>query len=212
MIWLALGTLLLAISSLGRKPAAGLAARLSPAMAYRINDSVSLFERASSAMAAMGARARRRPNAQYAELVELADLLAVIERVLASGDSTLGAIFWIGQRGQGRDAKQFEGIARRVSAGAELGAELAAWQGSARSVESQDLLTKLISTTNSGADVVAIVANLRASVEGAMRAAQLAALGKSEMRMMIPIVFLVLPITVLFAVFPSLTLLNLTIQ
>lgn len=212
MIWLALGILFLALFSFGRKPAMGLAARLSPAMAYRINDSVSLRERASRARAVMHARAQRRPNAQYAELVELVDLLAVVERVLASGDSTLGAIAWIGKRGRGRDAKQFEGIARRVAAGAELGAELAAWQGRARSAELQDLLTKLISTTNSGADVVAIVANLRSSVEGAIRAAQLAALGKSEMRMMIPIVFLVLPITVLFAVFPSLTLLNLTIQ
>ncbi len=212
MIWLLTGFALLAFVALGRRAAPTLQSRIAPSVAYRLEAASRPQQRVAEAFEKVRAKLHRRPNAQFSELVELVDMLAVVERVLASGDSTLGAITWLGRRGHGRDARQFALVAQKVAAGSELGAELRAWQSKARSAELQDLLTKLISTTNSGADVVAIVRNLRDSVEGAIRAAQLAALGKSEMRMMIPIVFLVLPITVMFAVFPSLTLLNLTIQ
>jgi hypothetical protein len=46
-------------------------------------------------------------------------------------------------------------------------------------------------------------------VDSAIRAKQLSNFSGTETRMLIPLVFLVLPITVLFAVFPSMTLLNL---
>ena len=212
MTWLLAGSFFVALAYMSRSVRPNLAARIAPAMAYRIEATSTLRQRAAAAVLKLRTQAQRRPNAQFSELVELVDMLAVVERVLASGDSTLGAITWLGRRGRGRDAQMFKLVAQKVSAGAELGTELSHWQSNARSAELQDLLTKLISTTNSGSDVVAIIRNLLASVEGSIRAAQLAALGKSEMRMMIPIVFLVLPITVLFAVFPSLTLLNLTIQ
>lgn len=212
MTWLFAGSVFVALAYMSRSVSPNLAARIAPPMAYRIEAASTMRQRAAAAVLKLRTQAQRRPNAQFSELVELVDMLAVVERVLASGDSTLGAITWLGRRGRGRDAQTFKLVAQKVSAGAELGTELSDWQSNARSAELQDLLTKLISTTNSGSDVVAIIRNLRASVEGSIRAAQLAALGKSEMRMMIPIVFLVLPITVLFAVFPSLTLLNLTIQ
>jgi tight adherence protein C len=100
-------------------------------------------------------------------------------------------------------------VATRIGSGGSLVQELKAWQVSASSRELQEFLAKLIASTTQGSDVISVLRGLRRSVDSAIRAKQLSNFSGTETRMLIPLVFLVLPITVLFAVFPSMTLLNL---
>jgi tight adherence protein C len=50
---------------------------------------------------------------------------------------------------------------------------------------------------------------LAESARGQLRVAQLKNAGKNELKMLVPLVFLILPVTVLFAIFPSLQILQL---
>jgi tight adherence protein C len=50
---------------------------------------------------------------------------------------------------------------------------------------------------------------LSASAKSQLKVAQLKAAGRNELKMLIPLVFLILPVTIAFAVFPSLQLLQL---
>jgi tight adherence protein C len=53
-----------------------------------------------------------------------------------------------------------------------------------------------------------MLSELSASARAEIRNMLLRQAGKNETRMLIPLVFLILPITVLFAIYPSLELLN----
>ncbi|MEY4741635.1 MAG: hypothetical protein RL672_385 [Actinomycetota bacterium] len=197
---------MLTVASLGGT-SASLAQRLKPELRYRLADGKSgraaVIERLLAAV-----RKPRLRSAGLKNLAELGDCLLLLERLLISGDSAFTAIEWMGQRTRGDLGRRFRLIHQRVQAGAALSAELLLWQSQAQSLQEQELASKLLAAVQQGSDVVAVIRGLRESVDGHIRARQLAALGKSETRMLVPLVFLVLPITVLFAVFPSLSLLN----
>jgi tight adherence protein C len=157
----------------------------------------------------------RTKSADLQELNDLSEVMLLIERLLAAGDSPAGAIEWISARADlahGRGSVVLTGlnrVATRIGSGGSLVQELKAWQVSASSRELQEFLAKLIASTTQGSDVISVLRGLRRSVDSAIRAKQLSNFSGTETRMLVPLVFLVLPITVLFAVFPSMTLLNL---
>lgn len=186
--------------------------RLSPKVVYRISKGDAPALRLRSRVRQITARLKSAPSANLDELFELHDMLIVFERLLASGASVLVCFEWLGARSTSPIARRFGAMHRRICSGSPLISELRDWQVAAGNRETQDMAAKLIAATQTGADIVAVLRSLRESLSAAARAKQIANLGSSETRIMIPLVFLVLPITVLFAVFPSLSLLNLTLQ
>lgn len=192
-----------------------LRSRITATVAYRVGRP-SLRSELSAWLRRM-ARAffKRTKSADLQELNDLSEVMLLIERLLAAGDSPAGAIEWISARADlahGRGSVVLTGlnrVATRIGSGGSLVQELKAWQVSASSRELQEFLAKLIASTTQGSDVISVLRGLRRSVDSAIRAKQLSNFSGTETRMLIPLVFLVLPITVLFAVFPSMTLLNL---
>ena len=186
--------------------------RLHPKVAYTLSANLSPLSRLIKSVS-RSLRGKKLANkafrsASLPELLEVVDVLFQLNLLLTAGESVLGAIDWLGRRSGSKLGEQLRAISRRIHAGGELEAELLQWQTQAASLEEQELASKLLLATGSGADIVAALKNMARSIEDSARAARLAAMAKSETRMMLPIVFVILPITVIFAVFPSITLLN----
>ena len=184
-----------------------LARRLNPSVRYRIPDRRTEL---SHALAALRERlfASRMHRVSLRQLAELGDCLLLLERLFQSGDSVIGALEWLGARTNGVLGQRIRLLVGRVEAGAAIAKELSSWQAEARSRQEQEMAAKLLAAVQQGSDIVAVIRGLRESVDGHIRAKRIANLGRSETRMLVPLVFLVLPITVLFAVYPSLSLLN----
>lgn len=216
MTWLSvlLGSVCLALAVVSPASRGRLAGRLNVTLNYRIQKlswSRSLWLQLRSRVSSKYAS---RKAANLDELVEFADVLVLIERLLVAGESVSGSIAWLAARSSAVGAKKssllsrYESIALRLATGASLHTELRDWQESASSPQIRELIGKFVASSRQGVDLVAVIRALQESVASAIRAKQLANFANSETKMLIPLVFLVLPITVIFAVFPSLSLLN----
>jgi tight adherence protein C len=71
-----------------------------------------------------------------------------------------------------------------------------------------EFTSKLILSLKRGNPLAEMIREQAASARSEIRNELLKQAGRNETRMLIPLVFLILPITVLFAIYPSLQLLN----
>jgi tight adherence protein C len=156
---------------------------------------VGLFDRF---LRKLGAARRQRLSEEFPTVLELLAL------ALAAGESLSGALRRVATRGSGELAVEWSRVLRLVDAGKPLAATL---KDSARNLgveEIQSLTEHLAQALERGAPLAEVVkahssdsrlTRLRGIVERA---------GKAEVWMLIPLVLIILPITVVFAVWPSL--------
>jgi tight adherence protein C len=76
----------------------------------------------------------------------------------------------------------------------------------------EEFANKVILAQRRGTPMARLLAEHSSSVRAEIRNELLVRAGKNETKMLVPLVFLILPITVLFAVYPSLNLLNFSYQ
>lgn len=149
-------------------------------------------------------KSSRNQRALY-ELPEFLDLLVV---ALASGEGVFSSIRRVTQVAQGILAKEFEQLVRAVQLGQPLEVELT---GLAQRLPQQQVVefcNKLNLANRRGTPLAHVLQMQSISVRTDIQNQLFKQAGKNETRMMIPLVFLILPITVLFAIYPSLQLLN----
>jgi tight adherence protein C len=141
---------------------------------------------------------RERLSEEFPTIVELLAL------ALSAGDSLFGALRRISQRGNGELASQWSAVVRRVELGEPLGPALTQSAKAMGVEEIEALVDHLVHALDRGAPVAEVVRahssdsrlrRLRSVVDKA---------GKAEVVMLVPLVMLILPITVIFAVWPSL--------
>jgi tight adherence protein C len=217
MTWILLisGAAILAVALTQASEHSRLTSRLAVQLTYRVNSEPWAMRVWRKFRSEVKRATTSTKAASLDELVEFADVLVLVERLLIAGDSVSGSIAWLSSRVGATARKehgllsQFGVVATRVAAGASLNSELMAWQEHTRTPQLREMIAKFVATNRQGVDLVAVIRGLQGTVDSAIRAKQLANFSNSETKMLVPLVFLVLPITVLFAVFPSLTLLNL---
>ncbi len=127
---------------------------------------------------------------------------------LASGEGVFSSISRVTQVAQGILAKEFEQLVRAVQLGQPLEVELT---GLAQRLPQQQVVefcNKLNLANRRGTPLAHVLQMQSISVRTDIQNQLFKQAGKNETRMMIPLVFLILPITVLFAIYPSLQLLN----
>ena len=141
---------------------------------------------------------RERLSEEFPTIVELLAL------ALSAGESLFGALRRISQRGNGELASRWSAVVRRVELGEPLGPTLTQSAKAMGVEEIEALVDHLVHALDRGAPVAEVVRahssdsrlrRLRAVVDKA---------GKAEVMMLVPLVMLILPITVIFAVWPSL--------
>jgi tight adherence protein C len=142
----------------------------------------------------------RREEAMMAEFPTVAELLAL---AVAAGEGALGALERVARRSHGELARELG----RALADARTGSSLVAALDGVAARTSLPALSRFVDgvaiAVQRGTPLADVLRAQAVDVREAGRRALLESGGRKEIAMMVPVVFLVLPVTVLFALFPG---------
>jgi tight adherence protein C len=136
-------------------------------------------------------------------------IVEMLTLAVGAGESPASAIKRITQRADGYISSEFSRVIREAESGVSFSAALDAMGRRISSVSLRRFIDSLIISIARGTPLVETLTHGVNESRNQERVRLLTAAGKSEISMMIPVVFLILPISILFALYPSLTNLNL---
>jgi tight adherence protein C len=140
---------------------------------------------------------------------EFPAIVEMLTLAVGAGESPASALKRITQRAHGHLSREFSRVVREVEAGAPFASSLDEMSKKLNSDALRRFVDSLIISISRGTPLVETLTHSANESRNQERVRLLTAAGKSEISMMIPVVFLILPISILFALFPSLTNLNL---
>lgn len=140
---------------------------------------------------------------------EFAAIVEMLTLSLSAGETPLGAITRISLRSRGLLATEFSRVTESVRAGISFQESLDGLGRRVDSVVIRRFVDSLVTAMLRGAPLIEVLQRHAAEARQNQRNILMDKAGKAEVSMMIPVVFLILPISVLFALWPSLTHLNL---
>ena len=140
------------------------------------------------------------------EVVQLATVLSV---ALNSGLGVVAALEAVIPRASGPMSKKFSQLLVALELGGNLQDELGQLRTSHKSPALDELVLKFQVSLQFGSPLADQLLLLVRTNRSLISSEQLALAAKKENLMLLPLVFLILPITVVFAVFPSLQYLSL---
>ena len=151
------------------------------------------------------AQVKRHEARIEARFPQAAELLAL---AVSAGESLTAALDRLVARGKGPLIAEFDSAINLMKAGVPLGIALdeIAHQSGVPALER--FIDGVIVTLERGTPIAETLRMQANDVREEHRRALLEASGRAEIAMMIPIVFLIMPITVLFALWPSITTLS----
>ena len=137
---------------------------------------------------------------------------AVIEMyslALSAGETPLVAMERISKTARGSLAKEFASVVAQVKSGKAFHLALDEMGRGLESLLIRKFIDSLIIATLRGAPLTEVLQRHAQEAREAQRNRVMGAAAKAEISMMVPVVFLILPISILFALWPSLANLNL---
>ena len=149
------------------------------------------------------AKNRTQLESEFPAIVEMLTLC------MAAGETPLGAMSRVSQRSIGLLSEEFSLVIQSVTSGIPFQFALDEMGRRVKSTHIRRFVDALITAMLRGAPLVDVLQSHARNAREAERNRVLSAAGKSEVSMMIPVVFLILPISILFALWPSLSNLNL---
>jgi tight adherence protein C len=141
-----------------------------------------------------------------------AEFPAIIEMLtlaISAGESPLTALKRIAENSHGNLSVRFRQVISKVHQGLSFHAALDLMGRDLNSPLVRRFIDSLVNAMVRGAPITEVLTRHAQEAREHQRNRILAAAGKAEISMMIPVVFLILPISILFAIWPSLTNLNL---
>jgi len=178
-----------------------------------------IFLASANGKGALARRVSARPKLQVTEqkvrghsysdlLLEIPDFASLIGFAVSAGESLESSLRLAVSRSSGILSHEFAALISNVDHGAVLGVELEKLATASQSEQVRELASKLALASANGSAVSDLIADYVQSSVQELKAHLLERAGKNETKMMIPLVFVILPITVMFAVYPSLTLIQ----
>lgn len=152
------------------------------------------------------AQLARRSYAQ--EHSQLAAVSSAFGLLLENGLPVSVAIRWLEPRLSGEWREQFRLLVRNLDLGADLVEELGDLAKRIPLADLSEFCQKLQMSIERGTPSAHQVSQLSESIQDQVIRDLIRRAGRNETRMLIPTIFLILPITVLFAIFPSLLVLQ----
>ena len=168
----------------------------------------------SNGITVQRALARFRSNSasrRYAEEAkQFADVTQVFGLLLENGLPVSVAIRWLEPRLSGVWQQNFRSLIDNLDLGADLIAELQALSERMPLAEVIEFTQKLQVSIERGTPSAHQISQLSQSIQQQVLRGLIKRAGENETKMLVPTIFLILPVTVLFAVFPSLAVLQST--
>lgn len=155
---------------------------------------------------ALGARIKKREARMMAEFPSVAELMAL---AVSAGESATGALDRVCRRTQGELAKEFGLVLASTRAGQPLVEALQDFSARTNLAPLVRFVDGLIVAVERGTPLAEILRAQAQDVRDAAKRDLMESAGKKEIGMMVPLVFGVLPLTVVFAVFPGLAAITL---
>jgi tight adherence protein C len=156
----------------------------------------------------LGRQLARRESVMLAELPVVADLLAL---AVIAGEAPGEALARVGRLTRGELARDLDAAIARTRAGMPITRSLGELAETTTLEPFSRFLVGLVVAIERGTPLADVVRSQAVDVREAGKRALLEAGGRKEISMMVPVVFLILPITVLFALYPGLlTLVSIT--
>lgn len=141
-------------------------------------------------------------------LQQLPDFLELIALAASAGESFYSALRITNARANGVLADEFHLVLASIEMGSSLEIELKELSNRIRLRQIEEFANKVILAQRRGVPIANLMREQASSVRAEINNRRLAKAGQNETKMLMPLVFLILPVTVLFAIYPSLQLLN----
>ena len=151
--------------------------------------------------------ARNRNQRVLHELPETLDIMAV---ALSAGDSLFAALARVVSHSTGILAGELQRVFVALELGADLEGELEELARRLPNRQISEFANKLKLALRRGNPLAEMIREQSVSTRAEIRNESLRRAGQNETKMLIPLVFLILPVTVLFAIYPSLQLLKIS--
>lgn len=147
-------------------------------------------------------RRMERIEGEFPTLIEMLTLAA------GAGESPISSIKRISARADGYLALELRRVVSLVETGTPFSIALDEMSNRVGSTSVRRFVDSLIISISRGTPLVETLSHNVQESRNHQRVRLLAAAGKAEISMMIPVVFLILPVSILFALFPSMSALN----
>jgi tight adherence protein C len=154
----------------------------------------------------LGVQVRRREARMMAEFPSLAELMAL---AVGAGESATGALDRVCRSARGELAKEFSKILAETRAGKPLVLALQEFSARTDLAPLVRFVDGIIVAVERGTPLADVLRAQAQDVRDTAKRDLMEAAGKKEIAMMIPLVFGVLPLTVVFAVFPGIAAISL---
>mgnify|MGYP000222765921 FL=1 len=152
---------------------------------------------------------RLRPTPFDSYLLELPQQLSLMAALLENGDSFYGSL--VAVRASGQFAQSMETLLLRLQYGEHLERALEMMRLETKSAAVGEFCSKLLLALQRGTPVAEQLRSQAATARSQLRNQLLRKAGGNEVKMLVPLVFVILPVTIAFALYPSLQLLQLGI-
>ena len=139
---------------------------------------------------------------------EFAAIIEMLTLSLSAGETPLAALARISRHSRSSMAREFATVIEAVRRGTSFNVALDELGRRIDSVIIRRFVDALITAMLRGAPLIDVLQRHAAEARQNQRNILMNKAGKAEISMMIPVVFLILPVSVLFALWPSLTHLN----
>lgn len=139
-------------------------------------------------------------------------IVEALTLALSAGETPLSAMQRISLRGRGALSQEFKKVIELVSSGTPFSNALDEMGRHVSSLAVRRFVDSIVIAITRGAPLIDVLHSHAREARDFQRNRTLAAAAKAELSMMIPVVFLILPISILFALWPSLSNLNLFAQ
>ena len=134
---------------------------------------------------------------------ELLACLTVLPLLLKGGMGLLHAIAWSAARSQGDLTRVFVRIERAVDLGENAQSVLSQVASETSSASLREFAMKARVSLLRGNRLAGMLESQSDGIRGTLRARQISEAGRRENQMLLPLVFLILPVTIAFAMYPS---------
>ncbi|WP_258061636.1 type II secretion system F family protein [Arthrobacter sp. ZGTC412] len=154
----------------------------------------------------LSAQIRRRESRMMAEFPSLAELMAL---AVSAGESATGALDRVCRSAKGELTKEFSKVLAETRAGKPLIRALQEFSARTDLAPLVRFVDGIVVAVERGTPLADVLRAQAQDVRDTAKRDLMEAAGKKEIAMMVPLVFGVLPLTVVFAVFPGIAAINL---
>ncbi|MDR6988947.1 tight adherence protein C [Paenarthrobacter nitroguajacolicus] len=156
----------------------------------------------------LGQRIRRRESAMLSEFPSLAELMAL---AVAAGESAMGAMDRVSRCSHGELSAEFALVLADTRSGTPLAEALQAFSTRSELPPLVRFFDGLVIAVERGTPLADVLRAQAADVRDAAKRELMESAGRKEIAMMVPLVFGVLPLTVVFAAFPAIAALEISL-